>query len=103
MTFSCERLACEQGSPVPELRGGLVIKAHRLVYHSTLGWRGIKKKKKSTWVADTRGAGRGSVRAAEGVYVVLGHMLGHASGPEEPFARPGRHQYRKVIGGVTDK
>jgi len=27
------------------LRGGLVFKAHRLVYHSTLGWRVIKKKK----------------------------------------------------------
>jgi len=25
-------------------RGGLVCKAHRLVYHSTLGWRVIKKK-----------------------------------------------------------
>jgi len=25
-------------------RGGLVFKAHRLVYHSTLGWRVIKKK-----------------------------------------------------------
>ena len=27
------------------LRGGLVFKAHRLVYHSTLGSRVIKKKK----------------------------------------------------------
>jgi len=27
-------------------RGGLVFKAHRLVYHSTLGSREIKKKKK---------------------------------------------------------
>ena len=26
-------------------RGGLVVKAHRLVYHSTLGWRVIKKRK----------------------------------------------------------
>ena len=25
-------------------RGGLVFKAHKLVYHSTLGWRVIKKK-----------------------------------------------------------
>ena len=29
------------------VRGGLVFKAHRLVYHSTLGWRVIKKKKKA--------------------------------------------------------
>jgi len=28
-------------------RGGLVFKAHRLVYHSTLGLRVIKKKKKT--------------------------------------------------------
>jgi len=27
-------------------RGGLVFKAHRLVYHSTLGWKVMKKKKK---------------------------------------------------------
>ena len=31
---------------VSGFRGGLVSKAHRLVYHSTLGWRVIKKKKK---------------------------------------------------------
>jgi len=29
------------------LRGGLVVKAHRLVYHSTLGLRVIKKEKKT--------------------------------------------------------
>jgi len=31
---------------VNRFRGGLVFKAHRLLYHSTLGWRVIKKKKK---------------------------------------------------------
>ena len=31
---------------VQRFRGGLVFKAHRLVYHSTLGLRVIKKKKK---------------------------------------------------------
>jgi len=31
---------------VQRFRGGLVFKAHRLLYHSTLGLRGIKKKKK---------------------------------------------------------
>ena len=30
---------------VKRFRGGLVFKAHRLVYHSTLGLRVIKKKK----------------------------------------------------------
>jgi len=29
---------------VKRFRGRLVCKAHRLVYHSTLGWRVIKKK-----------------------------------------------------------
>ena len=33
----------KKGGP---FRGGLVFKAHRFVYHSTLGWRVIKKKKK---------------------------------------------------------
>jgi len=32
---------------VQRFRGGLVFKAHRLVYHSTLGLRVIKKKKKT--------------------------------------------------------
>jgi len=31
---------------VIQFRGGLVFKAHRLLYHSTLGLRVIKKKKK---------------------------------------------------------
>ena len=37
-------------SPYPPalFRGGLVFKAHRLVYHSTLGVRVIKKKKKKS-------------------------------------------------------
>ena len=30
---------------VKRFRGGLVFKAHRLLYHSTLGWRVIKKKR----------------------------------------------------------
>jgi len=31
---------------VKRFRGGLAFKAHRLLYHSTLGWRVIQKKKK---------------------------------------------------------
>ena len=31
--------------PVQRFRGGLAFKAHRLVYHSTLGSRVVKKKK----------------------------------------------------------
>ena len=32
---------------IAEFREGLVFEAHRLLYHSILGWRVIKKKKKS--------------------------------------------------------
>ena len=38
---------------VQRFRSGLVFKAHRIVYHSTLGLRVIRKKKKNT-----AGAGR---------------------------------------------
>ena len=31
---------------VQRFRGGLAFKAHRRLYHSTLGWRVIKKKKR---------------------------------------------------------
>ena len=41
---------------VRRFRGGLVFKTHRLLYHSTLGSRAIKKKKKR----------EGGVRVAEG-------------------------------------
>ena len=34
-----------QDAMVVEFRGDLVLKAHRLVYHSTLGSRVMKKKK----------------------------------------------------------
>jgi len=38
---------------VQRFRGGLVFKAHRLVYHSTLGVRVIKKKKRDTIALST--------------------------------------------------
>jgi hypothetical protein len=34
---------------VKRFRGGIVFKAHRLRYHSTLGSRVLKKKRKETW------------------------------------------------------
>ena len=48
---------------VKRFRGGLVFKAHRLVYHSTLGLRIIKKKKRvedaaeRTWFTSTEMCG----------------------------------------------
>ena len=42
---------------VKRFRGGLVFKAHRLLYHSTLGWRVIKREREL-------GAGEESERAA---------------------------------------
>ena len=38
------REPCSTAESSESFRGGLVFKAHRLVYHSTLGWRVIKKK-----------------------------------------------------------
>jgi len=40
-------------------RGGLVFKAHRWLYHSTLGSRVIKKKQKVPELEGQHGAGRG--------------------------------------------
>jgi len=40
---------------VQRFRGGLEVKAHRLLYHSTLGLRVIKKKNKEKGF-DSRGA-----------------------------------------------
>jgi len=37
---------------VQRFPGGLVFKAHRLVYHSTLGWRVIKKMQKAECVEE---------------------------------------------------
>ena len=39
---------------VRRFRGGLVFEAHRLLYHSTLGWRVIKKKKKKKKLLGSR-------------------------------------------------
>jgi len=39
----------QQGSDLKRFRGGLAFKAHRLLYHSTLGLGVIKKKKMRTW------------------------------------------------------
>ena len=58
---------------VNRFRGGLVFKAHRLVYHSTLGLRVIKKKKKSSRRRAARGregARLTNVRALCGVNLV---------------------------------
>jgi len=35
-----------EAEPVQRFRGGLVFKVHRILHHSTLGLRVIKKKKK---------------------------------------------------------
>ena len=43
------RIACSKGARnVKRFRGGFVFKAHRRLYHSTLGSRLINKKKKYT-------------------------------------------------------
>ena len=47
---------------VKRFRGGLVFKAHRPVYHSTLGLRVIKKKKNEYRVLESAAAGLGDFR-----------------------------------------
>jgi len=44
------------GRNVKRFRGGLVFKAHRLVYHSTLGMRVIKQRREDQSVAGAGGA-----------------------------------------------
>jgi len=52
LCMTCQGLLCKAGFEqllhrnVQRFRGGLVCKAHRLLYHSTLGLRVIKKKKR---------------------------------------------------------
>jgi len=36
---------------VKQFRGGLIFEAHRLVYHSTLGWRNITKRRRTHLLA----------------------------------------------------
>jgi len=50
-------------------RGGLVFKAHRLVYHSTLGSKEIKKKKK------TRCASKARVSRAKKISIVVDYTV----------------------------
>jgi len=52
-------LDAEKRDHVQRFRGGLVFKAHSLLYHSTLGLRVIKKKKKKTWVDAAKRKRRG--------------------------------------------
>ena len=45
---SCSPAVRQSARNVERFRGELVFKAHRLLYHSTLGLRGIKKKKSAS-------------------------------------------------------
>jgi len=53
---------------VKRFRGGLVVKAHRLLYHSNLGLRVIKKKKK---VRTETGAPHAPISGKETAYPPL--------------------------------
>ena len=54
-------------------RGGLVFKAHRLLYHSTLGWIVTKKKKERCMCNEARSA-RCMQQGAVWVYELDGHI-----------------------------
>ena len=76
---------------VQRFRGGLVFKAHRLVYHSTLGWRVIKKKKmRACPRGRLRGKGQGSVFRIQGLglRVYMGTSLKRKRTPLGPYGRP---------------
>jgi len=51
------------GRNVKRIQGGLVFKAHRLLYHSTLGSRVIKKKRSARSGTSTTGTEASSVAA----------------------------------------
>jgi len=57
---------------VKRFRGGLVFKAHRLLYHSTLGSRVIKKKWREK-LAECRGLGRDVVRIMQVLLLYYSH------------------------------
>ena len=69
--FARQRWVLRSWATSQRFRGGLVFKAHRLVYHPTLGWRVIKKKKKTTFGDRLRVGwfngfyGRGATRAED--------------------------------------
>ena len=63
-------------------QGGLVFKAHRLVYHSTLGLRVIKKKKTCRACLDPRGP----IRPKAGLSLPLRHAPMPRGGPIHPEA-----------------
>ena len=69
--------------------GGLVFKAHRLVYHSTLGWRVITKQKKKGGMGAGNASGMGvnafSETPALGRY--RGTPLIRNSAPLGPYSR----------------
>ena len=58
-------LRCGSGFRGVGFRGGLVFKAHRLFYHSTLGSRVMKKKQfRGFWFYTSKGVAGGNLRVA---------------------------------------
>ena len=87
MSFSPSNSAILSVPGVSLFRGGLVFKAHRLVYRSTLGWRVIKKKKKSS-VARLSGAEEGRKSCGEEAKLAEHHL------------NPGKHIFLGFFGNV---
>ena len=78
---------------VQRFRGGLVFKAHGLLYHSTLGLRVIKKKKKNQQsVLRRHSLGGGACMAAALVVLNFSHSLCYVH-HARPF-HPARDRYR---------
>ena len=71
-----EQLLCRN---VKRFRGGLVFKARRLVYHSTLGWKVMKKKRQPS---------RGGLGSTQGPSrVIQTSFVSNISGNAGPFAK----------------
>jgi len=76
---------------VQRFRGGLVFEAHRLLYHSTLGLRVLKKKKKRFWPPrETRRPAAGASTAARSTVPTVRdwYVIAEQPAPAPHLARP---------------
>ena len=80
-------------------RGGLIFKAHRLLYHSTLGLRVMKKKKKAV-THDAEGGARAERASAQGpvrgISIGQRERLGEGSWAQELESGVGRMVQEQV-------
>jgi len=87
---------------VKRFRGGLVFKAHRLLYHSTLGLRVIKKKKGCGSTSSREGGGKNRLgTAAHFCEVVVLHAPSSLDSGVREYKRSSGDKSHGGIGGIT--